>query len=235
MARYLISFESGATDLPGEDLPEVARAVESVRQEARDAGAFVFAGELDHDVKPVVIAIDGMITDGPYPESKELLGGVTIVEGPDRETGLEWGARVAAGCRTPQKVRAFRRGGGEPARYLISFDNGDMDFPTTEDWVAVGETSHAAIQDCMDAGVYVFSGGLNYEPQDDSTPAWVGAVTGDGTVADGPRPKTRKPLAGFTVITAPSHEAALEWAAKFAVAGRRAQDVRMFMYDPMVE
>ncbi|MGW0230854.1 YciI family protein [Actinopolymorpha singaporensis] len=235
MARYLISYESGATDIPEEDLPDVAKAAEAVRQEARDAGVFVFAGELDHDVKPVVVAIDGMVTDGPYPESKELLGGVTIVEVPGREAGVEWGGRIAAGCRTPQKVRALKRGRDEPEQYLISFDNGDMDFSTGEEWVEVGETSHAAVQDAMDAGVYVFAGGLDYEPPDDSTPAWVGAVTSDGTVADGPRPKTRKPLGGFTVVKAPTHEAALEWAAKIAIARRCPQDVRMFMYDPVIE
>ena len=234
MARYLISYEDGATDLPEADLPDVAKAAEAVRQEARDAGVFMFAGELDHDVKPVVITTDRMVTDGPYPESKELLGGVTIVEVPDREAGLEWGGRVAAGCRTPQKVRAFRRSRDEPERYLISFDNGDMNFPDDE-WASVGETSHAAIQDAMDAGVYVFAGGLDYEPPDDSTPAWVGAVTSDGTIVDGPRPKARRSLGGFTVIKAPTHEAALEWAAKFAVASRCAQDVRMFMYDPVIE
>ncbi|MET9022689.1 YciI family protein [Actinopolymorpha sp. NPDC004070] len=234
MPRYLISFDNAATDLPAEDLPEVAKAVQAVREEAMQAGVFVFAGELDHDVKSVVVDTDGMVTDGPYPESKELLGGVTIVEVPGREAALEWGGRVAAGCRTPQKVRALRRDGDGPARYLISFDNGDMDFPD-EEWASVGETSHAAIQDTMDAGVYVFSGGLDYEPPDESTPAWVGAVTADGTVADSPRPKTTRPLGGFAVVKAPTHEAALEWAAKIAVAHRCGQWVRMFMYDPILE
>jgi hypothetical protein len=238
MARYLISFEDGAMDLPEEDSAAVARAVHAVREEAREAGVFVFAGGLDYSVKPAVASTDGMITDGPYPESKELLGGITIVDVPTREAALAWGAKVAAGCRCAQKVRAFvpeRGGRDETVRYLISFDNGAMNFPE-EDWVAVGETSHAVIEEAKDAGVYVCAGGLDYDPEDDDdTPAWVATVATDGSVTDGPRPKTRKPIGGFTVVKVPTREAALEWAAKFAVACRCALDVRMFMPDPAVD
>ncbi|MEQ7127090.1 YciI family protein [Actinopolymorpha sp. B11F2] len=237
MARYLISFEDGAMDFPDEDLPDVAKAAHSVREEARDAGVFVFAGGLDYDVKPVVVATDGMVTDGPYPESKELLGGITIVDVPSRDAALDWAAKVAAGCRCAQNVRAFlpKQGRDEKARYLISFDNGAMDHFTEEDWPDVGETSHAVIEEAKDAGVYVCAGGLDYSPEDGSTPAWVGTAATDGTVTDGPRPKTRKPLGGFTVVNVPTREAALEWAAKIAVASRCAQDVRMFMPDPAVD
>jgi hypothetical protein len=238
MALYLISFEDGAMDFPEEAMPDVAKAAQAVIEEARDAGVFVFAGGLDYDVKPAVVATDGMVTDGPYPESKELLGGVTIVDVPTREVALEWAAKVAAGCRCAQKVRAFlpRRGRDEMARYLISFDNGAMDFPTEEDWIAVGESSHAVIEEAKDAGVYVFCGGLDYAPEDrDDTPAWVATVAADGSVTDGPRPKTRESLGGFTVVNVPTREVALEWAVKVAVACRCAQDVRMFMPDPAVD
>ncbi|MGH3489079.1 MAG: YciI family protein [Actinopolymorphaceae bacterium] len=238
MALYLISFEDGAMDFPEEDGAAVTNAAETVRQEAKDAGVFRFAGALDYDVKPAVVATDGMVTDGPYPESKELLGGATIVDVPTREAALEWAAKVAAGCRCAQKVRAFlpKRGRDEQARYLISFDNGAMDHFTEEDWPEVGETSHAVIEEAKDAGVYAFAGGLDYDPEDrEDTPAWVATVATDGTITDGPRPKTREPLGGFTVVNVPTREAALEWAAKIAVACRCAQDVRMFMPDPAVE
>ena len=49
-----------------------------------------------------------MITDGPYPESKELLGGVFVVDVPTREAALQWGAKVAAACCCAQDVRQFR-------------------------------------------------------------------------------------------------------------------------------
>ena len=84
MTRYLISFGNGSMDhIPQEDLPEVGKAAHAVIQEAKDAGVFLFAGGLDYegdDVEHAVVATDGMVTDGPYPETKELIGGVTIVE-----------------------------------------------------------------------------------------------------------------------------------------------------------
>jgi hypothetical protein len=74
MTQYLISFEDGAMDFPEEELPEVAEAAHAVVQEAKDAGVFVFTGGLDYDAKHAVVATDGMVTDGPYPESKEPPG-----------------------------------------------------------------------------------------------------------------------------------------------------------------
>jgi hypothetical protein len=50
---------------------------------------------LDYDVEPAVVATDGMVTDGPYPESKELIGGVFVVDVPTREAALKWAAKVA--------------------------------------------------------------------------------------------------------------------------------------------
>ena len=106
--RYLISFPSGAMDhIPDEDVPEVARAAHAVIDEARDAGVYLFAGGLDEDVEPVMVAADGTITAGTYPQTKELWGGVTVVDVPTREAALEWAAKIAAACRCAQEVREF--------------------------------------------------------------------------------------------------------------------------------
>lgn len=111
MTRYLISFEKGAMDhIPEEDIPEVGRAAHAVIQEVKDAGVFLFAGGLQYDnndVEHAVVATDGLVTDGPYPESKELIGGVTIVDVPTREEALEWAAKIAVACRCAQDVRKF--------------------------------------------------------------------------------------------------------------------------------
>jgi len=111
MPRYLISFEKGAMDhIPEEDMPEVGKAAHAVCQEAKDAGVFRFGGGLrydDGDVEHAVVDTDGLVTDGPYPESKELIGGVTIVEVPTREEALRWAAKIATACRCPQDVRKF--------------------------------------------------------------------------------------------------------------------------------
>lgn len=109
MARYLISFEKGAMDgIPEEDFPEVGKAAHAVVQEAKDAGVLLFAGGLDYDdMEPAVVDTDGIITDGPYPESKELIGGVMVVEVPTREEALKWAAKIAVACRCAQDVREF--------------------------------------------------------------------------------------------------------------------------------
>jgi hypothetical protein len=57
MTLYLISFDEGAMNhLPEEDMPDVGKAVDVMRQEAREAGVFVFSGGLDYDVESVVVA-----------------------------------------------------------------------------------------------------------------------------------------------------------------------------------
>jgi hypothetical protein len=108
-------------------------------------------------------------------------------------------------------------------KYLISFPSGAMVFPD-EDLQAVSDASHAVVEEAKDAGVWVFGGGI-----DESVPPVL--VNGDGTVTEGTYPQ-KQLEGGYTVLELPSREAALEWAAKIAVACRCAQEVRAFQYDP---
>ena len=101
--RYLISFPSGVMEEVG---PEVARDAHAVIQEAKDAGVYLFSGGLDEDVEPVMVAGDGTVTAGTYPQTKELNGGFTVVDVPTREAAL-WAAKIAVACRCAQEVRAF--------------------------------------------------------------------------------------------------------------------------------
>src|SRR5213592_2588496 len=110
------------------------------------------------------------------------------------------------------------------ARYLISFDDGAMTFPE-EDLPDVAEAARAVVQEAKDADVWVFSGGLHSREE-------VSVVATDGTVTDGPESKAY--IGGLTILDVPSREEALEWAAKFAVACRCAQEVREFLPDPAV-
>ena len=52
-----------------------------------------------------IVATDGTITDGPYPETNAVIGGFSIVDVPSREAALEWAAKFAAACRCAQEVR----------------------------------------------------------------------------------------------------------------------------------
>jgi len=69
-----------------------------VRVAAEDAGVWIFSAGLEHQV-PSVVA-----TDGPYPETKEHLGGFAVVDVPSREEALAWAAKIAAACRCAQEV-----------------------------------------------------------------------------------------------------------------------------------
>jgi hypothetical protein len=107
-ARYLISFPGGAMDhIPEEDMAAVGEAAHAVAQEAKEAGVLVFAGGLQEDVEPVLVAADGAVSAGTYPETRELSGGFALVDVPSREAALEWAARFAAACRCAQEVRSF--------------------------------------------------------------------------------------------------------------------------------
>ena len=108
MPRYMISFPSSAMDhIPQEEFPAVGDAAHAVVQEAIDAGVFVFGGGLSEEVDPVMVAADGTVTAGTYPETKELDGGLTILDLPSRDEAVEWAAKIAAACRCPQEIREF--------------------------------------------------------------------------------------------------------------------------------
>ncbi len=110
MTQYLISFGFHAMDhIPDEDMPAVGKAARAVVQEAVNAGVFVFSGGLEGE-KASIVATDGTVSDGPYPETKEVVGGLMVVEVPSRGDALEWAAKIAAACRCAQEVRVFQPG-----------------------------------------------------------------------------------------------------------------------------
>jgi hypothetical protein len=100
-----------------------------------------------------------------------------------------------------------------------------MTFPE-EELPDVAKAAHAVVQEAKDAGVWVFSAGLEHQ-----VPS---VVATDGTVNDGPHPETKEHLGGFAVVDVPSREEALEWAAKIAAACRCAQEVFELLPDPTV-
>ena len=109
-------------------------------------------------------------------------------------------------------------------RYLISFDDGSMDHIPDDEWPAVGEASHAVVQQAKDAGVWIFGGSIERQQAT--------IVGTDGAITDGPAPETKAVIGGFSIIEVASREEALAWAGKFAVGCRCAQEVREIMYDP---
>ena len=104
MTRYLISFDDGWMTFPREELPDVAKASMAVVEEARAAGVWVYGAGLESQ-RASVVSTDGTVTDGPYPETKEIIGGFSVIDVPTREEAIRWAARIAAGCRCSQEVR----------------------------------------------------------------------------------------------------------------------------------
>jgi hypothetical protein len=110
-------------------------------------------------------------------------------------------------------------------RYLISFPSEAMDHIPDEEMPDVDKASHAVVREAQAAGVWIFGGGLD----EDVEPV---VVAGDGRSPPAPPAPTRS--AASPSWTCPTRKAALEWAAKIAVAWRCAQEVSEFMLDPLV-
>jgi hypothetical protein len=107
MAKYLISFPSAAMTVPAGEREAVGRDAHAVIAEAKAAGVYVFGGGIDEAVPPVLVAADGMVTEGGYPWAPPLDGGFTVLEVPSREEAVAWAARIAKACRCSQELRVF--------------------------------------------------------------------------------------------------------------------------------
>ena len=74
MTRYLISFDDGAMTFPEEETPAVGEAAHQVVRAAQEAGVWVFGGGVESQ-RASIVATDGKVTVGPYPETKAVIGG----------------------------------------------------------------------------------------------------------------------------------------------------------------
>jgi hypothetical protein len=111
MPEYLIYFnQQWVGDHSEEWFQSRGPLAMAVVREIQAAGAYVFAGGLEEE-GPVVSAdaTSGtlMFTDGPFVETKEWLGGLTIVDVADEETARMWAGKIAEACGWPQEVRLF--------------------------------------------------------------------------------------------------------------------------------
>jgi hypothetical protein len=112
MPQYLIAVvgEPDYDALPAGELEQIMTDVGAVVDDAQERGLFVFGGGLHgSEATTVVDATSGtpVVTDGPYAETKEAMGGFSVLELPDLDAALDWAARFSAACRCPQEVRPF--------------------------------------------------------------------------------------------------------------------------------
>jgi hypothetical protein len=112
MKKYLLSVYQPDGPIPGpEVLGPIMTALTALNEEMRAKGAWVFDGGLFPPDTATVIRVrdDGVgMTDGPYVEGKEHLGGLTIVQAADLDEALVWGRKLAAATTLPIEVRPFQ-------------------------------------------------------------------------------------------------------------------------------
>jgi hypothetical protein len=112
MKQYLLSIYQPDGEPPTTiNLERIMRDVGAVRDEMQAADAWVFSGGLhEASIATVLRPADGdvLVTDGPYVESKEHLGGFTIVRAADLDAALDWGRKLARATTLPIEVRPFR-------------------------------------------------------------------------------------------------------------------------------
>ena len=111
MTNYLLSVVQPDGPVPEpEVLAEIGRDLAALNADMRAAGAWVFSdGLLPPETATVLRPREGevLVTDGPYAEGKEHLGGFTIVDVPDLDAAMEWGRRLAVATTLPIEVRPF--------------------------------------------------------------------------------------------------------------------------------
>ena len=113
MARYLLSVYTPADGTPPtpEEMDGIMTCVRHFEDDLRDAGAWVFSGGLEAPDTATVVRATGdevLMTDGPFAEAKEYLGGLTVIDVPDLDAALEWGRRAARATTLPIEVRPFQ-------------------------------------------------------------------------------------------------------------------------------
>ena len=112
MKQYLLSVYHPEGGIPEPEVMEKTVAdVNALNTELQQAGAWVFAGGLYPSSTATVVRADGgdvLITDGPFVEGKEHVGGFWVITAPDLDAELGWGRKAARACRIPVEVRPFQ-------------------------------------------------------------------------------------------------------------------------------
>jgi hypothetical protein len=109
MKRYLLSiYQPDGDPPPPEFLEPIMRDVTKVAAEMRASGAWVFSAGLHPPDTATVLRVrngQASMTDGPYVEGKEHIGGFTLIQAEDLDAALEWGRKLAQAVTLPVEVR----------------------------------------------------------------------------------------------------------------------------------
>lgn len=115
MTNYLISVwhdEEYEVDFTTEDMARIGPQVHAFNEELQAAGAWVFGGGLNPASSATVLRADGAtdvsMTDGPYAETKEQMGGFWVVGAADFDEALGWARKATVACEGPVELRPFQ-------------------------------------------------------------------------------------------------------------------------------
>jgi hypothetical protein len=115
MSQYLVSVwhdDNYDLDFTTEDFQRIGPKVDALNTKLTAAGAWVFGGGLVPASSATVLRAqpnnEVSMTDGPYAETKEQMGGFWVIEAADFDAALDWGRQAAAACEAPIEVRPFQ-------------------------------------------------------------------------------------------------------------------------------
>ena len=115
MTMYLLSVYQPDGPIPPPDvLAGIMTELDVMNRELKASGSWVFAGGLHPPSTATVVRVrdgDTLMTDGPFTEGKEHIGGFTVIRAPDLDVALEWGRRMAKATTLPVEVRPFQDDG----------------------------------------------------------------------------------------------------------------------------
>jgi hypothetical protein len=113
MTQYMLAVHHSPDAMPPapEDMQKAFEQVDALNAEMMAAGAWVFGGGLESPEIASVVSTPGgetVITDGPFGETKEHLGGFWIIEATDLDAALAWAEKASNACMGPVEVRPFQ-------------------------------------------------------------------------------------------------------------------------------
>jgi len=112
MKMYLLSVYQPDGPIPPPDvLAEIMRELDTMNRELKASGSWVFAAGLHAPDSATVVRVKGretLMTDGPFTEGKEHVGGFTVIRAPDLDVALQWAQRMARITTLPIEVRPLQ-------------------------------------------------------------------------------------------------------------------------------
>ena len=113
MKQYLLSVHmvEGQEPPAPEAMEEMYADVNALNEEMQAAGAWVFAGGLHPATSATVVRVqhgEVLMTDGPFAETKEHLGGFWVIKAEDLDAALAWAVKATEACAAPVEVRPFQ-------------------------------------------------------------------------------------------------------------------------------